>query len=103
MHTHTHTYTQTPLDEPALQKAISYLGSAEVRSSCQQFILPLRTLETDLRDVAEQISVIKIPQVPDLERVHSIIDQCQVCLACGHHPSGSAHLLPYLHRKKICT
>ncbi len=46
---------------------------------CQRFVRGVREVEAGVQGVMEQISVLKPPNSPDLERVHSAIDQCQVC------------------------
>ena len=71
--------TQTSAQEEAkLDEAISCLESYELRSSCVKFVNGVRDLETSIKSVKEQISLIRTPRVPDLEQVHDYIDQCQV-------------------------
>ena len=50
----------------------------ELRTKCQRFVRGVREIEAGVQGVMEQISVLKPPDSPDLERVHSAIDQCQV-------------------------
>ena len=65
-------------EEVKLDEAISCLESYDLRSSCVKFVNGVRDLETSIKAVKEQISLIRTPRVPDLEQVHGYIDQCQV-------------------------
>ena len=57
---------------------IGSISDHEKQSTCKGFVLTLHDLENQLKGITEQISVLKPPEVPDLERVHASIDQCQV-------------------------
>ncbi len=78
-HTHTQTTHQAALDEAALDQSLGNIASLELRNMCQRFVRGVREVEAGVQGVMEQISVLKPPNSPDLERVHSAIDQCQVC------------------------
>lgn len=75
----------TPTSDDQLEQAMDSVGVPERRSACKQFLQSLQALETQLQGVKEQVSVLQAPQLPDLEKVHISIDQCQVSCVTGCH------------------
>ncbi len=73
------TIHQAVLDEAALDQSLSSIENGELRGTCQRFVRGVREVEAGIQGVVEQISLLQPPSSPDLERVHSAIDQCQVC------------------------
>ena len=47
---------------------------------CQKFVRGVREVEAGVQGIVDQISILRPPETPDLERVHSGIDQCQVLI-----------------------
>lgn len=68
----------TPTTDDHLDEAMETITNLERQTVCKNFLLTLQEIEGQLKSIKGQSAVLKAPPLPDLERVHISIDQCQV-------------------------
>ena len=58
---------------------IGKVPSPEQRARLHDLLQTLYGMTRSLQDVLVQISAVKIPTQPSLEKIHASLDECQVC------------------------
>ncbi len=53
------------------------VSDLQLQTTCKELVNAMRETESQLKMCEDKLLVLRSPQLPDLERVHATIDQCQ--------------------------
>ncbi len=57
------------------------VSDLQLQTTCKELVNAMRETESQLKMCEDKLLVLRSPQLPDLERVHATIDQCQASRA----------------------